>query len=420
MILSHRQKQRAVIRVKKQEQKKIMMSGYQRGKKNNKHPKQLKNAYNSDSDDDDESDAEPAQEEEIQGFTDDNSEWLKPKVNSQNDAIESDEDEAEKDSEENENDSEDDEDVESEEDESDENIIDEDGDEEQESQSEDNLKVQRLNELSDDEEDDDDLFETDSEDAGEKTEEDSDDDLLPIEKKSKKLRIKQEQDAKLAEEEAEMALDDQEVFQFPDENPEEAEKPITLQVVQQRVKDITLVLSDFKKYRQPNRSRQEYIDLLRKDLCMYYSYNEFLMEKLMEIFPITELMEYLEASEVQRPLTIRTNSLKARRRDLAAALINRGVNLDPLGKWTKVGLVVYNSTVPLGATPEYLAGHYMIQGKWNELPLFRFHTFTPKLFHRSWQVRVACYQWWHWHRKKMNACSTCVRHLAAKVHTSRP
>lgn len=349
--LSHRQKQRAVKRVKKQEQKKIMMSGYQRGKKNNKLPKQPKKAYNSDSDDDDdESDAEPEPEQQ-KGFTDDNSKWLKPKTNGNNDASDSDEDDEE--GEDLEEQDEDDDDVED----------DESGDEEQESESENNLKVQRLDELSDDDEgDDDDLFETDSEDAAEENGADSDDDLLPIEKKSKKLRTKQEQDAKLAQAEADMALDDQEVFQFPDENPEEADKPITLQVVQQRVKDITLVLSDFKKYRQPNRSRQEYVDLLRKDLCMYYSYNEFLMEKLMEIFPITELMEYLEASEVQRPLTIRANSLKTRRRDLAAALINRGVNLDPLGKWTKVGLVVYNSTVPLGATPEYLAGHYMIQG----------------------------------------------------------
>lgn len=381
--MSHRQKQRAVKRVQKQEQKKIMMSGYQRGKKNNKQPKTPKKAYNSDSDDDDdESDEEPEQEQGVQGFTDDNNEWLKPKANGQNEASESDEDSEDDDENDldggEENDS-DDEEAETEGDFDDEEVegegdSDEDGDEEQESEPEGHLKVQRLDELSDDESDDDDLFETDSEDAGEKSVADSDDDLLPIEKKSKKLKIKQEQDAKLAQEEAEMSLADQEVFQFPDENPEEADKPITLQVVQQRVKDITLVLSDFKKYRQPNRSRQEYIDLLRKDLCMYYSYNEFLMEKLMEIFPITELMEYLEASEVQRPLTIRTNSLKARRRDLAAALINRGVNLDPLGKWTKVGLVVYNSTVPLGATPEYLAGHYMIQGKknTNQNLLFRF------------------------------------------------
>ena len=61
-----------------------------------------------------------------------------------------------------------------------------------------------------------------------------------------------------------------------------------------------------------------------------------------------QIIDFLEANEVQRPVTIRTNTLKTRRRDLAQALINRGVNVDPLDKWTKVGLVIYNSQVPIG------------------------------------------------------------------------
>ncbi len=40
----------------------------------------------------------------------------------------------------------------------------------------------------------------------------------------------------------------------------------------------------------------------------------------MDVFPLSEIFEVLEANEVQRPVTIRTNSLKTRRRDLAQVL----------------------------------------------------------------------------------------------------
>ncbi|KAJ8687342.1 hypothetical protein QAD02_023136 [Eretmocerus hayati] len=196
---------------------------------------------------------------------------------------------------------------------------------------------------------------------------DEDDGLLPIEKANKRLKKKQEKERKLAEAEMSESISHQQIFAFPTE--EELNNPTSIKDVQQRIQDVVAVLSDFKKLREPDRSRSEYTELLKADLCTYYSYNPFLMEKLMQMFPFTELLEYLEASEVQRPMTIRTNTLKTRRRDLAQALINRGVNLDPVGKWTNVGLVVYSSQVPMGATPEYLAGHYILQGASSLLPV---------------------------------------------------
>ncbi|KAL9865901.1 28S rRNA (cytosine(4447)-C(5))-methyltransferase [Geothlypis trichas] len=166
-------------------------------------------------------------------------------------------------------------------------------------------------------------------------------------------------------------LDIDEQFKLPtsEEIEKEAAEPPDLHVIHQRIQGNMEVLQDFGAKREEGRSRQEYLALLRRDMAAYYSYSDFLLTKLMDIFPLPELVNFLEANEVPRPVTIRTNTLKTRRRDLAQALINRGVNLDPLGKWSKTGLVIYDSTVPIGATPEYLAGHYMLQGASSLLPV---------------------------------------------------
>lgn len=212
--------------------------------------------------------------------------------------------------------------------------------------------------------------EDDKEEANSVTEEEEEEyeELLPVEKKALELDQQQQRDAKLAEEELQEAIADQESFQLPSLSSLNSEGR-DLPTIHQCIQEVIHVLSNFKKLREPGRHRKEYLAILRHDLMVYYGYNEFLIGQFMDLFPLSTLTEFLEACEVQRPVTIRVNTLKTRRRDLASKLISRGVNLDPVGSWSKVGLVVYDSAVPIGATPEYLAGHYILQGASSMLPV---------------------------------------------------
>ncbi|OCH95028.1 NOL1/NOP2/sun family putative RNA met [Obba rivulosa] len=166
--------------------------------------------------------------------------------------------------------------------------------------------------------------------------------------------------------------DDAEGFSLPTAEEREEEKKNggpDVHLVQRRMRECIRVLGNFKKFAAKGRSRSEYTQQLISDIASYYGYNDFLAEKLFELFPVAEAIEFFEANEIPRPVTIRTNTLRTRRRDLAQALINRGVNLEPIGKWTNVGLQVFESSVPIGATPEYLAGHYMLQAASSFLPV---------------------------------------------------
>lgn len=150
-----------------------------------------------------------------------------------------------------------------------------------------------------------------------------------------------------------------------------AKEPLApdLQLLRTRITEVVRVLTSFKELAEPGRSRADYTAGLLKDIVTYYGYSPFLAEKLFNLFPAQEVLAFFDANETPRPMVIRTNTLRTGRRELAHALINRGVTLEPVGKWSKVGLQIFESQVPLGATPEYLAGHYILQAASSFLPV---------------------------------------------------
>lgn len=205
---------------------------------------------------------------------------------------------------------------------------------------------------------------------------DSDDDIEKInaanmEEYSKRLDEEAEQEAIEAEEELQGVNQVQPRAQIlpplEGEYDEAQDKDVTF--VRTRMLEIVKVLENFKDLAEEGRSRSEHVDQLIKDICEYFGYTPYLAEKLFNLFSPSEAIEFFEANEIHRPITIRTNTLLTTRRNLAQSLVNRGVNLQPIGPWTKVGLQIFDSQVPIGATPEYLSGDYILQAASSFLPV---------------------------------------------------
>ena len=144
---------------------------------------------------------------------------------------------------------------------------------------------------------------------------------------------------------------------------------IDFEEVKNRATLIVSTLQDLKNLGEEGLTRQDYLNKLYDDLTLLYGYNRFLLEEIASLVPVSELIDFIEANEHQRPVVIRTNTLRTRRKELERVLNDRGIRLGPVGKWSKLGLIVFDSQVPLGATPEYLSGHYMLQSPSSFLPV---------------------------------------------------
>lgn len=139
--------------------------------------------------------------------------------------------------------------------------------------------------------------------------------------------------------------------------------------VKKRIQSVLDVLRNFKILRQKRCSRLEYIKQLCEDLSTYYGYNKDLIQIFLDIFSPDETHALIEANENERPLMIRTNTLITSRKFLMKFLKKRGINLDPVGDWSSIGIKIYNSQHPVSIIPEHLAGYYFLQSPSSLLPV---------------------------------------------------
>ena len=72
--------------------------------------------------------------------------------------------------------------------------------------------------------------------------------------------------------------------------------------VRERAQQIIMTLENFKTAADKNISRSQYMNKLYEDLCLLYGYNRFLLEKIVSLVKVSEILDFLDANEHQRPV----------------------------------------------------------------------------------------------------------------------
>eukprot|EP00917_Polyrhabdina_sp_WS-2016_P002323 GHVP01005020.1.p1 GENE.GHVP01005020.1~~GHVP01005020.1.p1 ORF type:complete len:372 (-),score=82.40 GHVP01005020.1:35-1150(-) len=140
-------------------------------------------------------------------------------------------------------------------------------------------------------------------------------------------------------------------------------------ITKESIDEMLQTLVMIKEKKETQMKRKDCITLLHQRLCVYYGYSPFIIEKLHKVFSPHDLVAYVESNEATRPVTIRANTQQTKTKKLMKKLTSRGVVLGKCGEWIDEGIQVFTSPVPIGATPEYLAGDYMVQAAASFLPV---------------------------------------------------
>ncbi len=96
-----------------------------------------------------------------------------------------------------------------------------------------------------------------------------------------------------------------------------------------------------------------------EQLASQYGYRQYMIERYLALFG-SKTEQFLKGNELVIPSTIRMNTLASSPTEVVSRLQTKGVQLDPIDS-LPYAFRVRQSTVPLGATTEYLLGYYLLQ-----------------------------------------------------------
>jgi len=91
-------------------------------------------------------------------------------------------------------------------------------------------------------------------------------------------------------------------------------------------------------------------------------YLPYIIKRYINLIGDEETIHLLEFNEKKLPDVIRLNSLREEPKETEKLLRNKGVKMGKLNELPEARQIL-SSPVPIGATPEYLNGYYMLQGK---------------------------------------------------------
>ena len=111
-----------------------------------------------------------------------------------------------------------------------------------------------------------------------------------------------------------------------------------------RIYHILRILKD-SEYLNLNNSKKYYLKLFKKEIYRVFHYPTDSINYFLTLFPVSEVLKFIEWNEKQRPLTIRYNELKKGLKEIRLCLENRGLKVFDLEKPLDIAGIIFKNSL---------------------------------------------------------------------------